>query len=187
MKSNVLHNPTIKGAKPEQDTASAAMSRFDIKPNMNCDLAQWMRKNLTQAELDHLRGGACAFHPSEGLDGATKAFVLDFCNAFGEECEDADGHHLHDWKERIADDPEEASAWDGWTYVEREAALLISDVMADHADFDSVNVSACADLIDDTDALEDYLVEWMESDDKTLVNHARKVASMAGVDLNELI
>jgi hypothetical protein len=59
--------------------------------------------------------------------------------------------------------------------------------LADYADYDDVNVSACADFFEDPDVLEEYLVEWSESDDETLVNHARKLASMAGVDLDELI
>lgn len=163
------------------------MTRFKTKPGQYLDLCQWMRKNLTQAELDYLRGGACAFHPVEGLAGATKDVVLDFCNAFEVECEGAEGQHLLGWKKIIANDPEQAAVWSGWTYVERVTALLISDVLADYADHDEVNVSACADLIDDPDELEDYLVDWMESDDKTLVKHARKVARMAGVDLNDLI
>lgn len=163
------------------------MNRFKTKPDQFSDLCQWMRKNLTQAELDYLRGGACAFHPLEGLAGATKDVVLDFCAAFAGECECGDGHHMHGWKELIAHDPDEAATWSGWTCFERESALLISDVLADYADYDDVNVSACADLLEDPDVLEEYLVEWTESDDETLVNHARKLASMAGVDLDELI
>lgn len=187
MKSNVLHKPTTKGATPVQDTTLVALDRFGIKLNEYKDIAQWMRKNLTQDELDHLRDGACAFHPQEGLADATKEVVLKFRKTFAVACEGSDGHYLNEWEERIADDPKEADIWSSWTTAEREAALLISDVMADYADYYDVNVSACADLIDDPDALEEYLVEWMQSKDQTLVEHAHKVADMAEVDLNELI
>lgn len=160
------------------------MNRFKTKPNQYLDLCQWMRKNLTQGELDYLRGGACAFHPLNGLAGATKAVVLDFCKEFAGT---ADGHHLHGWQERINTNPAEAAAWSGWTDEERGAALLISDLLADCADLDEVNPSACADLTDDPDVLEEYLIDWVQSGDKTLVKHARKVARKAGVNLNELI
>jgi hypothetical protein len=164
-----------------------ASDRFTKDLDKYLDISQWMRKNLTQGELDYLRGGACAFHPLNGLAGATKAVVLDFCKEFAEE---ADGHHMHGWQKHIDTNPAEAAVWSGWTDEERGAALLISDVLADNADFDEVNPSACADLTDDPDGrdvLEEYLVDWMQSDDKTLVKHARKVARMAGVNLNELI